>query len=155
MKKQVLSMILNLSEERDMDNIIIEKKWDDGELIEIMLFSNNDFINVHQDCYTSKDDFRDNAECILQYIANPQKERYLEYGRKAGNFTPAFSMLLLPIDVYGHMRIEMDVEVADNEVRAHRCSYYVNSELGLIEQFAHKMLALMNAEVGYRIKLIE
>ena len=36
-----------------MDNIIIEKKWDDGELIEIMLFSNNDFINVHQDCYTS------------------------------------------------------------------------------------------------------
>lgn len=138
-----------------MDNIIIEKKWNDGELIEIQLFSNNDLINVHQDCYVSKSDFKDNAERILQYTANPKQECYIEFGRKMGNYTLAFSMLLLPSDVYGHMRIEMDIEIVDNDTRSHRCSFYVNSELGLVERFAHKMLGLLNVEVGCRIQLIE
>ena len=155
MKQPAHSVIENSSKERDMDNIIIEKKWNDGELIEIQLFSNNDLINVHQDCYISKSDLKDNAERILQYAAKPKQECYIEFGRKMGNYTPAFSMLLLPIDSCGHMRIEMDVEIVDNDTRSHRCSFYVNSELGLIERFARKMLGLLNAEIGWQIQLIE
>ena len=64
-------------------------------------------------------------------------------------------MLFLPLDANGHVKIEMDIEIADNNIRAHRCSFYVDTEIGLLEQFAYKMQMLLKGEDGYEIKLIE
>lgn len=63
-----------------------------------------------------------------------QEACYLEFGHKEGNYTTAFSMKLLPADVQGHVKIEVDIEIDDNDTRSHRCCFYVNSELGLVEQ---------------------
>lgn len=138
-----------------MDNIVIEKQWYDGELIEIKICAKSEFINVYQECYISESDLVKAAEHILEYIEKCENECYVEYGNKSGNFTPAFSMKFLPIDIYGHIKIEMDMEIADNNTRSHRCSFYVNTEIGLVEQFAHKILMLVKAEVGYYIELVE
>lgn len=138
-----------------MDNIIIEKEWNDEELIELKVRSNAEYIDVYQECYISESDLEKNADTILNYIERPEKECYVEFGNKTGNYTPAFSMKFLPVDNFGHIKIEMDIEIADNNTRSHRCAFYVNSELGLVEQFAYKIKALLKAEVGYLIRLVE
>lgn len=137
-----------------MDNIIIEKRWHDDELLEIKITASTEQIRVNQECYISECALIKNAECILEYISVPEKESYIEYGSKTGNYTPAFSMKFLPIDVYGHMKIEMDMEINDNHTRLHRCSFYINSEIGLVEQFAHKLKQLINEKDGFYIELI-
>lgn len=43
-------------------------------------------------------------------------------------------MKLLPTDYYGHVKIEVNIEIDDNDTRSHRCCFFVNSELGLVEQ---------------------
>lgn len=36
----------------------------------------------------------------------------------------------------------LDMEIADNPDRAHRCNFYINSEIGLIEQFGKNLIRL-------------
>ena len=38
-------------------------------------------------------------------------------------------MNILPADTIGHVKIEVDLEIADNEKRAYRCCFYVESEM--------------------------
>lgn len=54
----------------------------------------------------------------------------MEFGKKEGNYTPAFSMCMSPADMSGHVKIEVDIEIADHDTRSHRCCFYVKSELG-------------------------
>lgn len=138
-----------------MDNIIIEKKWSDEGIIEIKINAETEYINVWQECYVSESCWENNTERIIAYLKNPQGECYVVYGNMSGNYTPAFSMFFSSIDVRGHIRIEMDIEINDNNVRAHRCSFYIITEMGLLENFAQKMLKLLKADVGFRIMLDE
>lgn len=62
-------------------------------------------------------------------------------------------MCLLPADWSGHVKIEVDVEIADNDTRDHRCCFYVNSELGLIEQLGMSLKDLITEQVGYEVCL--
>lgn len=52
----------------------------------------------------------------------------MEFGKKEGNYTPAFSMCMLPADISEHVKIEVDIEIADNDVRSHRRCFYVKSD---------------------------
>lgn len=36
----------------------------------------------------------------------------MELGKKEGNYTPAFSMCMMPADMSGHVKIEVDIEIA-------------------------------------------
>ena len=77
----------------------------------------------------------------------------MEFGKKEGNYTPAFSMCILPADISGHVKIEVDIEIADNDMRAHRSCFYVKSELGLIEQLGMSMKKLIIEPDGYEVSL--
>ncbi|WP_258318702.1 hypothetical protein [Listeria monocytogenes] len=41
------------------------------------------------------------------------------------------------------MKIEVDMEIADNPDRAHRYKFYIDSEVGLIEQFGKNLIRLV------------
>ena len=47
-----------------LDNIIIEKKWHDEELIEIKIRIKSEFISIYQECYISESDLVKDAEYI-------------------------------------------------------------------------------------------
>ena len=66
----------------------------------------------------------------------------MEFGKKKGDFTPAFSLRFLPTDNSGHVEIEIDMEIDDNPDRKHRCKFYIYSELALIEQFGRSLILL-------------
>ena len=136
-----------------MDCISFEKIWQDDNLIELKIFASSEFVSAYQNCYIQNVDLTTIAEKICEYTHNYKETCYLEFGKKEGNFTPAFSMCILPADISGHIKIEVDIEIDDNDTRMHRCCFYVNSELGLVESFGQSIKKLVVAELGEKFIL--
>lgn len=137
-----------------MDNIVFEKIWQDKKLIELKISVNSEFVSAYQNCYIHDSALSHISDKILDYVDNYQRNCYLEFGKKEGNYTPAFSMDILPADVSGNVKIEVDIEIADNDTRSHRAAFYVKSELGLIEKLGKAFKFLVNEEVGIEVSLL-
>ena len=116
------------------DKLVFEKIYQDDSLLELKISAKSENVSAYQNCYIQDTELSAISEKIYKYVDNYQEACYLEFGHKEGNYTPAFSMKLLPADVHGHVKIEVDIEIDDNDTRSHRCCFYVNSELGLVEQ---------------------
>lgn len=136
-----------------MDNIIMKKLWHEENCVELKIYAECEFVKAYQNCYIQDDMLVELAEKLLDYTKEYNKSCYLEFGKKEGNYTPTFSMCLLPADMSGHVKIEVDIEIEDNSMRAHRCSFYVNSELGLVEQFGKGLKALAAKPIGEKVSL--
>lgn len=122
-----------------MDNIIISKLWQDDDLIELDVIAKSKYVTINQSCYVSIEDIIRNSELIEKYVKNSDNEMYIEFGNKKGNYTPAFSLKLFPMDSRGHLIIEADLEIDDNNTRCHRCIFFIEAELGSIEHFAKEL----------------
>ena len=136
-----------------MDNIIFKKVWQDDNLIELKISANSEFASAYQNCYIQDKKLEEIAEIVCGFTENHNKACYLEFGKKEGNHTPAFSMCMLPADISGHVKIEVDIEIADNDTRSHRCCFYVKSELGLIERLGMALKKLIMEPDGYEVSL--
>lgn len=140
-------MILSLYKDGDfMDNIIIEKTWRDSDLVELKIIAKSEYVKANQNCYVEAEAIIKISDKIETYIKNHKVECYLEFGNKTGNFTPAFSLTILPSQTSGHVKVEVDIEIADNDKRAHRCCFYVNCELGQIERFGKALRSIVTEE---------
>src|SRR5699024_1700027 len=118
-----------------LDNITIRKNWEEDNLLELKIKAKSKFVNAYQYCYIQGNDLQNIGETIIDYVQQDKQECYEEFGKKSGNYTPACSLQFLQTDKSGHVQIEVDIEIDDNDARSHRCTFYVNSDLGLIEQF--------------------
>lgn len=136
-----------------MDNIIFERIWKDSNIIELKVMANSEYINVFQNCYVDDVILENATDKIHNYIANFNEECYLEFGNKIGNYTPAFSLKILPCDNFGHVKIEVDIEIADNDRREHRCCFYVSCELGQLERFGRSLKSLISDNEGIKVSL--
>lgn len=136
-----------------MDNIMVRKIWQENDLLEFNIVCSAKLITASQDCYIQQYDLRNVCDKMKSYVANPRQRCYIEFGNKKGNFTPAFSMEIYEIDMYGHLKIEVDVEIADNDERKHRSIFYIESELGCIENFYEHLLIISDKAIGYEINL--
>lgn len=138
-----------------MDNIIFERLWKDSNIIELKVMASSEYINVFQSCYVEDVLLENAADKINNYIENPDEVCYLEFGNKTGYYTPAFSLSILPSDNHGHVKIEVDMEIADNDRRAHRCFFYVSCELGQIERFGQSLVSLISEDEEVKVSLIK
>ena len=138
-----------------MDNIIFVRLWKDSNIIELKVMASSEYINVFQSCYVEDVLLENAADKINNYIENPDEVCYLEFGNKTGYYTPAFSLSILPSDNHGHVKIEVDMEIADNDRRAHRCCFYVSCELGQIERFGQSLVSLISEDEEVKVSLIK
>lgn len=136
-----------------MDNLIFEKTWQDESLIELKISAESEFVSAFQSCYIQDSRLEEITDKICDFVENYNEACYLEFGKKEGNYTPAFSMCMLPADMSGHVKIEVDIEIADNDMRSHRCCFYVKSELGLIEQLGIALKELLKGQEGSKASL--
>lgn len=136
-----------------MNNIVIKKSWEDDKLLEIKVRAKSEFVNAYQFCYIQKKDLQMIGDTVVNYVKQNDKDCYVGFGNKKGDHTPAFSLKFLQANGNGHVKIEVDIEIDDNDTRCHRCSYYVESELGLIEQFGEKLIQLSKDNYTKEIEL--
>lgn len=148
-------MILNLKIEESVmdDNITMEKIWQEEDLIEFQIKCSSEYIIANQTCYIQSSDLKNICEQIIKCVSQLQQNCYLEFGKKVGNYTPAFSMDILEIGASGHVKIEVDMEIADNDTRKHRCCFYVKTELGLLEKFGAELKNLIEEDIGNQVIL--
>ena len=138
-----------------MDNIIITKTLHDDNLIQLNIKVFSQYVNIWQDCFIEDKDLIENANKMLAYTKFPNENCYVEFGVKKGNFTPAYSINLLPIDSNGKVKIELDMEINDNNKRMHRCSFYICTEIGLIEKLAKNLKTIVNKNTNETISLVD
>lgn len=122
----------------------MKKHWEEEELLELKVRADSTFVNAYQYCYIQKETLKTIGNRITGYVQNNQSDCYVEFGKKTGNYTPAFSLQFLQANQNGHVQIEVDMEIDDNDSRCHRCSFYVNSDLGCIEQFGKGIVEIAN-----------
>lgn len=138
-----------------MDNIIFKKIWQDNNIIELEISVKSKLVIVYQNCYVEDKALLDISEKMQTYIRNYSDRCYLEFGKKHGNYSPAFSMDILPANNYGHIKIEVDIEIADNDTRSHRCCFFVNSELGLVDRLSNSLKNLVYNQIGEKVSLLD
>lgn len=136
-----------------MDNIIIEKIWEDESVIELKITAVSNFVTAYQTCYTNEKDIYNISDRINEYVNDFDKDCYISVGNKEGNYTPAFSMDFQKANSSGHVNIEMDIEIADIDNRSHRCLFFVKGELGAIERLGRNMKYLCSGDIGEEICL--
>ncbi|WPC42728.1 hypothetical protein [Clostridium sp. JS66] len=136
-----------------MNNIIFEKVWQDSDLIELKITAISEFVTAYQSCYVQNNNLEEISEKIRKYSQLYNEDCYVEFGKKNGDYTPAFSMKIMKPDISGHLKIEVDVEIDDINNRSHRCCYYVESELGTIDKLWAKLNKLIADDVGGKVSL--
>lgn len=135
------------------DNIIIEKIWQENDLLELVVKSSTEYVTVCQTCYIQSSDLKAISKQIAECVKGLQQNCYVEFGKKKGNYTPAFSMDILEINASGKVKIEVDMEISDDDTRKHRCCFYIKSELGLLEKFSVGLEKLMEGSIGSHVEL--
>ena len=137
-----------------MNNLVMEKVWEDGNLFELRIEGDSEYVTAYQNCYVQDIKIKEAGNLIGEFISSSEESCYIEFGSKTGNYTPAFSMKLVKPDISGKMKIEVDIEIADNDSRCHRCVFYIDSELGAMERFAKGLYSLASGTVS-KIEMFE
>lgn len=138
-----------------MDNIVISKCWQDDNLIELYVFAKSKYVSINQYCYISIDDTITNSNLIEKYVRDYNNEMYIEFGSIKGNYTPAFSLKFFPLKSNGHLIIETDLEIDDNDTRCHRCRFYIDAELGAVERFGKKLSKVKDLPMNETISIYD
>lgn len=136
-----------------MDDIIFKKILHDDKLIEIDIIAKSEYASAKQSCYIDSENLCDYSTALQNYTLNSEHECYVQFGEKEGACTPAFSMKIIRADKCGHVKVEVDVEIEDNETRSHRCCFYVNSDIGSIGRFGIRIGKLAEAPIGTTVAL--
>ena len=125
-----------------MDNLIFEQVWKDDNLIELKIAGVSEYVQIYQNCYIDDEKLQDIGKAISEYTYDYANERYIEFGKKEGNFTPAFSIRILPAESSGRMKLELDFEIADNEERQHRACFFIQGELGMLDKLGKALQSM-------------
>jgi hypothetical protein len=139
-----------------MNNIIIEKVWNDSdiinnELFEIKLTCINEYISINEKIYMDNNIAKNISKKLENYIKT-NKETYYEMNMKKG-YTSGFAIKIFPCDVTGHILIEMKMEITDNSEKLHYATFYIKTEIGTLEIFNKKLENIIKLEIGEKIKL--
>lgn len=136
-----------------MDNLLIQKVWNDDFVMEFRIVGISHYVSAHQDCYLDMKCVENTSELLNEVCNGSIKECYIVWGIKEGPYTPAFSMKVMWKDKQGHLTIELDIEIADDTSRTHRCVFSISCEVGALERFANNLLNLSEARIGEFVSL--
>ena len=141
-----------------MDNIIIKKIWNDSYVIEcnnffeIKLICINEFITISQNVYMTDEIAKRLAKTIKKSINNRTEARfYVSINKEESGVL----IKVFPADVHGHILIEMKMEINDNDKKIHYATFYIETEIGLLDKFASKISQLISLEIDEEVSLID
>ena len=141
-----------------MDNIIIEKIWNDSDIVnnqlfEIKLTCINEYINISENIYMDNNIAKNISKKIENFIKT-NRETYYEMNMEKKS-TSGFSIKIFPHDSTGHILIEMKLEVNDNSDKLHYATFYIKTEISLLENFGKKIKDIIKLKKGEKIKLYD
>lgn len=122
-----------------MNNLYITKIWEDINMKEWLVKAQNEYVSVTQTVYVQEETIQEIINTIQAFLDSGSTQ-YVEIGKKSGNYTPALSIKMKTKTVKGDVLIEMDMEVGDSEQREHRCSLYIETDIGALERLKEQLV---------------
>ena len=137
-----------------IDNIIIKKIWEDPYLIELELTCISSVITATSKIYVCDDLIDELTDKINQFLEGKIKETVWQNGSKGNKTPPCAIFRFLNKDTQGHIIIEVFLELYDSgDFTKQNCCFYVNTEHGLLMNFANKLSRLKSNSEVYEIEL--
>lgn len=139
-----------------MDNIIFERIWqDDGVdgFFEIKITAQSELACASSNIYAYDESIIDLSNRLSLFIEKPNDSFVWEIGEKGSGYTPFASFKFFYSDKMGHITIDVFMEIDDGDNAKHSCSFYVNTELGLLEQFAQSLKRILQSVIGIKVEM--
>lgn len=136
------------------DYIDIQKLWYDNELIELEIVCSSAVITASAEIYVSDALIDDLIYQIEQFLNGKVAESYWANEEKGDDSTACVSLRFMHKDKLGHILIEVYMELDDGgNYSTHNCCFYINTEIGLLEQFCEKLPQIKQKASGINITL--
>ena len=136
------------------DNIIINKQWQDNEVILIKIKCYTSIITAETEVYVVDYLIDDLIYQIEQFLDGKVEESFWESGERGDFSTTCASLRFLHKDRAGHVLIEVFMELDDGgKYSEHNCCFYINTEIGLLTTFCKKLPRLKHEYPKCRLQL--
>ena len=89
------------------------------------------------------------------YIENPNLAIKIIFGDDRASGSGYFIFSLTPMNVREELKIELDMEVADNEEGLHRCQFYVNTQLENLKHFRNNLPRIFSKDYKRAVTLLD
>lgn len=126
--------------------IRFEKIWEDGDLIELLVQVNSEYVAVKHRYYTSKVDLIELYEQLSAFLCGENCGFTWKSGDDGVGLCPSFVMTFSYADQKGHVKIEICMAIDDDCSfgRNHKCTFCVYSEIGLMDMFLKKIYSIIH-----------
>lgn len=139
-----------------MDNIVLKKLWSDDDFYEaeILFYTNN--VNCKVITYLTKDEINLLSDEIADCIISLDKRFVWEIGEPGSASSPKIKLELTDIDKQGYVFFDVYCDVvSDKKQGNYYCKFPIVAELGLLKDFAEKLILFNEEEVETVICLSE
>lgn len=141
------------------DNIIFEKTWDDyngfnkvGNLFQINVTAYNYFVKINNFSFYMDERYAKKISDLISRYIKENKTVVFEHKNSVYN-NEIMLMEIKQANLHGHIIINLKIENSDNSGNKNNVELFIETELGLLENFGKNILELVKGETGYKISL--
>lgn len=139
-----------------VDNIKIERIWQDEDFFEILVTCSNNVITASTEVYVTELAVKQLQNEIDQFLQLKKSDIFWRSGERGNQSTPCVEFKMCMKDSSGHVLVEIFMELNDGgDLDKHTCCFYINTELGMLHGFNSKLSTLMNPVIGTSVSLVE
>ncbi len=137
-----------------MDKLYFKRIWEDQDFFELEIKAETQIICSSVNTYTMNESIDELSEKLEIFLSLNKDHVFWENGTKGNDFTPYISLSICKKDDYGHILIEVYMELDDGgDLSRHNCCFYVETEIGLLDNFRRSLKFLKEPGVGNCIVL--
>lgn len=135
--------------------MLIEKNWQDEQLLELAFTCSNPSISARSNIYVSVDKIEELYALVSRMIIHNGSNCNWISGSFGDETTACVSLDFVSHDHRGHIRIYVTMEIEGLESYSkNKCHLYIDSEEGLLLSFIKNCKALPQYPVGTMISLL-
>ena len=139
-----------------IDNIKIEKIWQDEDFFEVLVTCSNNMITASTEVYVTELAVKQLQNEIDQFLELKKPDIFWKSGERGNQSTPCVEFKMCMKDSSGHVLVETFMELNDGgNLDKHICCFYINTELGMLHDFNSKLSTLMSPVIGTSVSLVE
>jgi len=138
-----------------MNNISIERIWQDNDFFEIRVTAASQFARATTNVYITDTDILQLANILATFPQESNPEINWQISESA-KIQKNLSLKVLQKDKFGHVLIEVYMVIKDGNCgENHHCCFYIETEMGLLNTFGKRLLAINKPILGTKVVLVD
>ena len=129
------------------DNIILEKIWEDSNLIELTVVLSSSSVCVKRKLYTNETVLFALAHCMKAFLNEKKSRAFWKTGEKGSKGIPLLALEFYWLNRRGHICIIVNTELEGDEDVLQHCQFCIKTEIALLENFANKIEILVQEPI--------